>query len=180
MYIKWASRAALCSWVSMNSGKTFCQTSIDALKKRCCCQKCCERTGMHIAWLCLAIQIYNNYMHTASCRITAILSYLIGSLWHPLRSLAMLPVFLAHLKSLTVTLAVFSWWCPICDCLNTLMYMRTRFIRTRIGHHMMTALRYLGVWRLQGKTASGDQNNSKGWLIHAKKKIGEIFPPFLP
>jgi len=26
----------------MNSGKTFCQTSIDALKKRRCCHKCCE------------------------------------------------------------------------------------------------------------------------------------------
>ena len=30
--IKWASRAAVCSWESLNSGKTFCQTSIDALK----------------------------------------------------------------------------------------------------------------------------------------------------
>jgi len=45
--IKWASRAAVCSWVSMNSGKTFCHTSIDALKKRRCCHKCCECMGMH-------------------------------------------------------------------------------------------------------------------------------------
>ena len=30
---------------------------------------------MHIVWICLAVQIYNNYMHTASCRITAILIY---------------------------------------------------------------------------------------------------------
>jgi len=48
----------------MNSGKTLCQTSIDALKKRLCCNKCCERTGMHIAWISLTVQIlliYNNY-----------------------------------------------------------------------------------------------------------------------
>ena len=62
----------------MNSGKTFCQTSVDALKKRRCCHKCCENTGMHIAWICLAVQIYDNYMHTASCRITALL---IASSW---------------------------------------------------------------------------------------------------
>ena len=40
--IKWASRAAVCSWESMNYRNTFCQTLIDALKKRCCCHKCCE------------------------------------------------------------------------------------------------------------------------------------------
>jgi len=42
--IKWASHAAVCSWESMNSGKTFCQTPIDALRKRRCCHKCCEQT----------------------------------------------------------------------------------------------------------------------------------------
>jgi len=98
--IKWASHAAVFSGVSM---KTFCQTSIDALKKCRCCHKCCECTGMHIAWIGLAVQIYNNYMHIASCRIMALLSYLIGSLWQPLRSLTRLPVFVAHLKSLRVT-----------------------------------------------------------------------------
>ena len=65
--------ATVCSWVPMNTGKTFCHTSIDALKKRHCCHKCCECMGMHIAWICLAVQIYNNYMHTASCRIMALL-----------------------------------------------------------------------------------------------------------
>jgi len=48
----------------MNSGKTFYQTSINTLKKRRCCHKCCERTGMHIAWICLAVKIYNKAVAT--------------------------------------------------------------------------------------------------------------------
>ena len=68
--IKWASRAAVCSWESMNSGKTFCQTLMNALQKRRCCHKCCE---------CMECTSrgsvpQSSYMHTASCRITALLS----------------------------------------------------------------------------------------------------------
>ena len=68
--IKWASGAAVCSWESMNSGKIFCQTSMNALKKRRCCHKCCE---------CMKCTSrgsvpQSRYMHTTSCRITELLS----------------------------------------------------------------------------------------------------------
>ena len=38
-------------------------------------------------------------MHTASCRITALLSWLNGSLWQLLRFVSRLTVFITHLKS---------------------------------------------------------------------------------
>jgi len=70
--IKWASRAAVCSWESMNCEKTFCQTPIDALKKRRCCHKCCEWTECTSR----GSVPQSRYMHTAAapCRITALLS----------------------------------------------------------------------------------------------------------
>jgi len=67
---KWASRTAVCSWVSKNSGKTFCQTSMNALKKRHCCHKCCECME---CTSCGSVP-HSIYMHTASCRITTLLS----------------------------------------------------------------------------------------------------------
>ena len=80
-------------------------------------------------------------------------------------------------------LAVFSWRCPIRDRLNTLTYTRTRFIISSIGHHVTTALRYRSISRLlktPEKRQAGIKITSKDWLIRAKKKISEIFPPFPP
>ena len=54
----------------MNCRKTFCQTSTDNLKKRCCCHKCCECTE------CTSHGSVpqSRYMHTAPCGITALIS----------------------------------------------------------------------------------------------------------
>ena len=98
--IKWASHAAVCSWESMNCWKTFCQTSIGALKKSHCCHKCCECTECTSRGSVLQ----SRYMHTAPCRITALLASsmeVYGNRWGI--SQLRLPVFVAHLKSPTVS-----------------------------------------------------------------------------
>jgi len=64
----------------MNSGKTFCQSSINAVKKRRCCHKCCEWTGMHIAWISLAVQIFIYLFIIIICTLLLVRS------WHFLAS----------------------------------------------------------------------------------------------
>ena len=62
---------AVCSWESMNCGRTFCQSSIDTLKKCHCCHKCCECTECTSRTRGYVPQ--SRYMHTAPRRITALL-----------------------------------------------------------------------------------------------------------